>query len=251
MSAPLLWLTAGLDPLVAAGLVAASFASSFITVSLGIGGGVTLLAIMASLLPPAALIPVHGVVQLGSNGFRALLLLKHVHWPPVISFALGSLVGVALGGWLVIDLPPGLVQIGIGLFVIWSVAAKPPVWLSRAPWLTGGVAAFLTMFFGATGPFVANFVKSLGLPRQSYVGTHGTLMTLQHGLKIVTFGVLGFTFAPWIGFTLAMIAAGFLGTLAGRQLLFRMQEATFRTALNVMLILVSIRLIGVGLYDLL
>jgi hypothetical protein len=41
-------------------------------VAFGIGGGAALLAVMASLVPPAALIPVHGVVQVGSNLGRAL-----------------------------------------------------------------------------------------------------------------------------------------------------------------------------------
>ncbi len=64
---------AGLDPLMASGLFAASFAGSFITVTFGLGGGVLVLALMASVLPTAALIPVHGVVQLGSKLFRRIL----------------------------------------------------------------------------------------------------------------------------------------------------------------------------------
>ena len=63
------------------GLLAASFAGSFITVVLGIGGGALLLAIMASFLPAAALIPVHGVVQFGSNSTRAALLRDGIQWP--------------------------------------------------------------------------------------------------------------------------------------------------------------------------
>ena len=47
-------------------LVIASLATSFLTAAFGIGGGFTLIALMA-LLPPAALIPIHGIVQLGSN----------------------------------------------------------------------------------------------------------------------------------------------------------------------------------------
>ncbi|PPR79335.1 MAG: hypothetical protein CFH06_00428, partial [Alphaproteobacteria bacterium MarineAlpha3_Bin5] len=43
-----------------------SFLGSFITISLGIGGGVLLLSTMAQILPPTTLIPIHGVVQLGS-----------------------------------------------------------------------------------------------------------------------------------------------------------------------------------------
>lgn len=115
---------AGLDPSVAIGLFAASFVGSFITVALGIGGGVILLAIMATLLPPAALIPVHGIVQFGSNITRAAILARHTHWPPVAAFAVGTLIGVILGGMMAVELPPWAVQIGVGTFVIWSVPRK-------------------------------------------------------------------------------------------------------------------------------
>lgn len=228
------------------GLLAASFLGSFITVSMGIGGGAMLLAIMASVMPPAALIPVHGVVQLGSNVFRALLLRSHLHWPPVLAFGLGAAVGVALGGVIAIDLPGGAVLIGVGAFVIFSVLVRPPAWLRRNGGLAGGISSFLTMFFGATGPFVATYVKSLDLERQSHVATHATLMTLQHALKIVAFGILGFAFGPWLGFTVAMIAAGFLGTVVGRRVLFRMSDKGFKRALDVVLILISLRLIWQG-----
>lgn len=240
-------LMGGLDMVSGAILLGVSFISSFITVALGIGGGALLLAVMASLMPPAALIPVHGVIQLGSNITRAALLLGQTHWPPVGAFLLGSILGAGLGGSIVVNLPPGPILIGVGFFVIWSVAMRPPTWLSQVPLLTGAVSSFLTMFFGATGVFVANFTKSLGLTRQTHVATHAVLMTLQHGLKIIAFGVLGFSFAPWSGFIALMIGAGFLGTLFGRRVLLRMSDTGFRRALNVVLVLISLRLIWQGM----
>ena len=201
-------LLGGFDPAVALLLLGTSFLGSFITVALGIGGGALLLAVMASFMPPAALIPIHGVIQLGSNAFRAALLIRRMHWPPFAAFAIGTLLGATFGGMLVINLPPGLVLIGIGLFIIYSVLRRPPAWLSQVPVLTGLISSFLTMFFGATGVFVANFTKSLSLPREAHVATHAVFMTLQHALKILVFGFLGFAYGPWIGFILAMIGAG-------------------------------------------
>jgi len=240
------WFLGGFEPLIAAALFGTSFLGSFLTVALGIGGGTVLLAVMASLMPPAALIPVHGVIQLGSNASRAALLRAHVHWPPIAAFGLGTVAGAVSGGVIVVNLPPGAVLIGVGTFVIWSVLARPPAWLSHLPLVSGLFSSFLTMFFGATGPFVASFVKSLALGRQAHVATHAVLMTLQHMLKIVVFGVLGFGFGPWLGFIAVMIGAGFLGTLAGRRVLVRMTDQTFKWVLNGVLILISLRLIWQG-----
>ena len=240
----------GFDPIVAILLLSASFVGSFITVALGIGGGALLLAIMASFVSPVALIPVHGVIQLGSNFFRAALLIRRAHWVPFGAFAFGSAIGALLGGNLVVNLPPGLVLIGVGVFVIWSVLTRPPKWLPQAPLITGLISTFLTMFFGASGVFVANFSKSLNLPREAHVATHAVFMTLQHGLKIVTFGFLGFEFGPWLGFIALMIGAGALGTVAGRLVLVRMSDHGFKRALDVVLVLISLRLIWQGLHAL-
>jgi uncharacterized membrane protein YfcA len=106
------------------------------------------------------------------------------------------------------------------------------------------------MFFGATGPFVATYGKTLKLGREAHVATHATFMTLQHTLKVVAFGMLGFAFGPWIGFVAAMMIAGVLGTLAGRFVLVKISDTAFKRALDVMLVLLSLRLIWVGIADL-
>lgn len=62
-------------------VIAASGATSMITAIFGLGGGLILLAVLATILPPAVLIPVHGLVQLGSNAGRTLAMWRHVMWP--------------------------------------------------------------------------------------------------------------------------------------------------------------------------
>lgn len=228
-------------------LLATSFLGSLITVAMGIGGGGLLLAVMASLVPPAALIPIHGVVQLGSNGGRAVMLWRDISRSALPGFVIGSLIGGILGGAVVVELPPQIIQIGIGVFVIYSVFASPPRWLARWPWLVGGVSTFLTMFFGATGLFVANYTKSLALARHAHVATHAALMTVQHGLKVVVFGLLGFAFGQWAVVIIALILAGLAGTFSGRLLLNRISDKGFRRALDVILLLISVRLIWQGL----
>ena len=103
------------------------------------------------------------------------------------------------------------------------------------------------MFFGATGLFVANYTKSFALPRHDHVATHATLMTVQHGLKVVIFGLLGFAYGAWAFVILALIAAGLAGTLTGRLVLNRITDHGFKRALDVILVLISLRLIWQGL----
>ncbi|QHQ35175.1 sulfite exporter TauE/SafE family protein [Algicella marina] len=227
-------------------LLAVSFASSLITAAFGIGGGTIMLAVLASLLPPPAIIPVHGLVQLGSNCGRAAILLRHFHKPVFLPFLLGAAIGVAAGGAFAVQMDAGLVQIGVGVFILWSIFFRPPAFLRASAALSGGISSLLTMFFGATGPFVAAYVKTLGLGRMEYVATHAGLMTVQHLLKSVVFGLLGFAFSGWAGIVVLLVAAGFLGTLTGKQILMRIDEARFRLVLNCVLALLAARLIWAG-----
>jgi len=89
-------LPASLSLLDACILIATAGFTSLLTGAMGIGGGVLLLAIMAGIVPAAALIPVHGLVQLGSNGNRALMTRRHIDWPLLRRFALGALAGALL-----------------------------------------------------------------------------------------------------------------------------------------------------------
>ncbi len=230
-------------------LLAASFGTSFVTAAFGIGGGALLIAILASVLPPAVLIPIHGVVQVGSNLGRAAIMLRHVEWSIVPAFVGGSLIGVALGGSIVVSIPAQAVQVGVGLFIIWSVFTRPPAIFRKWSALTGAFSSFLTMFFGATGPFIASYVKTLMLGREAHVATHSALMTIQHVLKTIAFGFLGFAFGPWLPFVVAMIVFGFAGTVVGRQLLTRTTDGRFFWILNAILLALAARLIWTGAAD--
>ena len=102
-------------------LVAASLVTSFISAAFGIGGGFTLIALLALLLPPAALIPVHGIVQFGSNAGRVGIMLKNVVWRPVVQFVMGTVIGARRGAMVGVHLPPVAVQLELGSFSVWGV----------------------------------------------------------------------------------------------------------------------------------
>ena len=232
--------------LAAGALMGVSLLASLITAAFGIGGGIVMIAVLASMLPPVALIPVHAVVQVGSNAGRALIMREHIDWPTWGVFLIGTVVGVAVGGVLVIDLPPELIQIGIGAFILWTIFFKPPKFLKHSAWLAGGISSVLTMFFGATGPFVAAYLKTREYGRMTQVAMQGACMTAQHLLKVVAFGVLGFAFGPYIFLIAGLIAFGFIGTVIGRRVLMKIDEKRFKFALNAILVILSLRLIWAG-----
>ncbi len=234
-------------PLLDAGLlVSASLATSFISAAFGIGGGFTLIALLALLLPPAALIPIHGIVQLGSNAGRVGIMLKEVVWRPVLPFLIGTVIGASLGAMVVVQLPQWAVQLALGVFIIWAVFAKLPSIQQRYVLLGGVVSSFLTMFFGATGNFIAAMVKSMNLDPVPHVATHSLMMTFQHFVKVLIFGLIGFQFGPYMFLIIGMLISGFIGTVIGSQFLTKAGGHYFKPVLNTILFLAAARLIWAG-----
>lgn len=223
-----------------------SFFTSAITAAVGLGGGVMMIAVLASIVPPLAVVPLHGVIQLGSNFGRVIVQRRHVVKDIFVWFVAGSVIGALLGGRLAFALPATALKGILGLFILYSVwGPKPKLPGSQATQFAFGglVSTFLTMFVGATGPFVAAILPRERLSKTQMVGTHAANLTVQHLLKVATFGLLGFAFAPWMPLLAAMIATGFLGTLAGSRLLARLPERGFSIAFKTVLTLLAINLL--------
>jgi uncharacterized protein len=226
------WLPEGLGAAPAALLAVANFFTSALTAAFGVGGGIAMLALMGLFVPVAALIPVHGAVQLGSNTGRAWHQRANVRMDIALPFIAGSLIGAVAGALVVVQLPDAFLKIVLGVFIIAVTWTKVPglATLGRAGMAAASaVLAVTTMFVGATGPLLSPILAQI-LPddRKALVATHGAAMTVQHGLKIVVFSFAGFAFWRWLPLIAVMVVSGFLGTIHGTRWLDRLPEATFR-----------------------
>ena len=240
----------GVSMSAAALVVLSSFFTSALTASFGLGGGLALLAIMTALLPPAAVIPVHGVAQVGSNASRLSLQWKSVVWSIVLWFGLGSSAGVILGARLYVEVPENLLRALIGAFVLATVFGPTPKGFAPGKttyFTTGAASAVLSMFVGATGPIAAAMVKVANLSKLNTVATHAGAMTVQHALKAVAFGFVGFAYADWAPMIFAIVIAGFLGAAAGTRLLHDMAEEKFRRGFTLVLTFFGVYLIVAAL----
>jgi uncharacterized membrane protein YfcA len=243
----------GVSPLHAMLLVAASFMTSFITAAFGIGGGAAMIALMSYFVPPAALIPVHGAVQLGSNGGRTFVLRQYVDWVRIAAFSAGAVFGAGIGAAIAIRLHNGAILIGLGLFIIastWIPLRRMAAIRSPGFTVIGALTTFIGMFFGATGPINAALLSNSFSDRKIVVGSLAALMSTQHGFKVLGFAIAGFAFAQWLALILAMIASGFAGTVAGSRLLHAMPEHRFRLVLKGLLTVLAAGMIYRGLASL-
>lgn len=231
-------------------MICASFVTSALTAAFGVGGGVALLAVMGLYLPVAALIPVHGAVQLGSNTGRAWHLRAGIRWSMLWPFLGGAVIGAAGGALTAVELPDPVLKITLGLFVVvvtWTKIMGFDRLRAVGLVVGGAVISALTMLIGAGGPLISAFLgQVISDDRKALVATHAAGMTMLHTLKIFAFGALGFAFWKWLPLVVAMIATGYIGTLSGARILHALPEKTFRMGFKILLTILALDLVRRG-----
>jgi len=229
-------------------LTGATFVTAAFSAVVGMGGGVTLLAVMAALLPPAIVVPVHGVVQLTSNTTRTLLLLRRVRWSIFAYYVGPAMIGVFLGARFYVGGSLPWFRPAVGVFILLYLATlqrKPrlgrlPEW-SFAP-LGLAVGSFASLI-GATGPLIAPFFLRDDLGQEEVVGTKAAVQIATHATKIPAFFLLGFDYGAYFGLIVPLALAAVIGTYVGRRLLSRLPLAAFRRLFVAVLFLISLNLI--------
>ena len=232
-------------------LVVAALLTSILSAVVGMAGGITLLAVMLLFLPPLVAIPLHGVVQLVSNGSRTFVQRSHLRWDIIWRYGLLLLPMGFAGLALARSLPPAAVRAAIGVFVLVATWAPGVLLLGTHPEQAnpsrrfialGGVVGLLNVTLGATGPLIAPFFLNLGLSRFALIGTKAACQAMGHLAKLVVFGVTGFAYGGWI-FVLAILSAAVVtGTWIGSRLLERVDERWFVLLYKTVLTGIAIRL---------
>jgi uncharacterized membrane protein YfcA len=238
--------TPDVGPLLFFGLTLASLVTAFIGVYTGAAGGIMLLAIMALVMAPTALIPVHTVVMLGAGVTRTMIMWRHVMRATLLPFIAGSAIGAALGGKLVVSLPTSTLLGVLGVFVL-LVTWMPRlgrIGAERGRFLFLGFGVtFLGMFVSASGTLLAPFVASASPERRNHAATLGALMLFSHLSKLIAFGFVGIAIGAFAPLMAAMIAAGAVGNWLGEVALMRTSEQRFRLIFQLVLTALGLRLL--------
>ncbi|MDH3630184.1 MAG: sulfite exporter TauE/SafE family protein [Gammaproteobacteria bacterium] len=231
-------------------LVLLAFGTSTLTAITGIGGGMMLIAIMPGFLPAAAIVPVHGIVQLFSNSSRAFFGLRFLQWEFVLAFISGSIIGGLIAAGITqeinLEYTPLIIAAYI-LFTVWGpkLEFKKPV--KGEFLLIGAVQTGLSMMVGATGPLGQAALLRRGLQRDALVVTAALMMTFTHLIKIMLFALLGFSFISYWQIIIGMSVAVVAGALLGTHIRYKIPEDVFRKALKWALTLLALRMIYITL----
>ena len=216
-------------------ILAATFATAFLSSIFGMLGGLILMGILISFLPVGPAMVLHGLIQTTSNGYRAWLNRADINWKIVLTLLIGSSISLIILFFIAFQPSQILVIFALGLlpFIAWAVpkelsldVTKPPIGV-----LAGGVVVGTNLIAGVGGPLLDIFFQRVEMTRHQVVATIAVAQTIGHISKIIFFGGLLVSFNtenwPNLTFLIFAIILSVIGTTLGKKVLDIIDDAIF------------------------
>jgi uncharacterized membrane protein YfcA len=234
-------------------------ATAFIAGVFGMAGGMILMGGLLLILPVAGAMVLHGITQLTSNGWRAILWARHIHWRLALRYLAGLAAAAAVFSLFSFVPDQSLVYVFLGL-IPFIPAVVPERHVPRATSFGGAetcgfICTAMQFLSGVSGPTLDLFFVNTDIGRRAIVATKAVCQVLTHMAKIVYFGA--FLTAAGAGaevFTLPVLAAAvgmaILGTTLARPVLERLSDTDFRRYTRLILMAIGVVYLGIGLHGL-
>jgi len=215
-------------------LAVSALVTSFISGILGMAGGMILMGVLLAVVPLPVAMMLHGITQLASNGWRALMWRKEVDWRVFRGYMYGAIAMTVVFAVvkLVVSKPIALIAMGLTPFVTLALPEKLHLNVERKGHATacGIICTTLSLTSGVSGPILDVFFVRSKMGRHGVIATKAMTQSLSHVLKIVYFGaflaVEGGNVHPVLA--AMMVALAFIGTSLSKHVVARMDDQSFR-----------------------
>jgi uncharacterized membrane protein YfcA len=208
--------------------------TSFLSGIFGMAGGLILMGILLAVMPVASAMALHGVTQMASNGWRAALWWRYIHWRVLGGTVIGNLIALGLFTWLqwVASTATAYIVLGVVPFLVRPLPDRlaPNIMRPGMPVLCGLLVQTLQLTCGVSGPTLDIFFVRSGMDRRHIVATKAATQTVGHFLKLAYFLQLVATpqrvdLSLWL-FGMAVVTA-MTGTSAARKVLEALTDKQF------------------------
>ncbi len=214
-------------------LLGAVLVTATVSGVLGMAGGLLLMGALLLVLPTATAFVVHGLVQVVSNGYRAVLHRGALQRAVLGWYAVGAALALGVLALVAVVPPRPVVLLALGLLplLVWLPSSALRLDASRPAHavVCGAAVTAVNLVAGVAGPLLDVFFVRSALSRHAVVATKAATQVLSHLAKVVLYGgLLGSgTGVPWLVVALAL-PLSVLGTTLGGRLLDRLTDTGFR-----------------------
>lgn len=214
----------------------------------GLGGGTILIGVFFALgMAPVDAVPLFAAVQFVSNASRTIAYVKHVEWHGAGWFALAAIPATFLLAPYAAGVDANLVRLILAGLILASLA---PTRNGAAPLpprpsfiLAGLLNGGLGMFVGATGLFVGRLFLRPEWRKETTIATLAFTQVLGHGLRVLAYGLVGYSAFARPGLLIPLCLAVIAGTWTGKRLNARLDEKQFAGLFKAILLVLSLKLI--------
>lgn len=233
---------------------AGGLAAGFITTVAGIGGGISLVALLSVVMDPKDVVGLTAPVLMVGNLSRWSMFRDQTDVPAVRWVLLGAVPAAVVGALLLPELPGRAIQIGMGLLLLTFVAVQVARQQRDRPerdrpvaagvgFPVGVVLGGLSATVGGAGPIVAPFWHGRLLRKGAFAATNALTNGTVHLAKTSVFlgtGLLTLGNLPAAGAAALTVTAG---NRLGKAVLGRISEQLFVRLLLVAITLAAVRLL--------
>lgn len=193
-----------------------------------------------------------------TNGWQAMRQGLAAAWGSIIrfrSFLLIGFVALLVSAQLVRVLPGDVILLMIGvpivIFAVTQLMGKvltlgdnPPRWIE---WAIAGFAGFIGGFSGVWGPPTVAYLTALDIPKRDHVRAQGVIYGLGAVALLFAHMTSGVVRAETLPFSLMLVIPALAGMFIGFRVQDRIDQAAFRRATLVVLLVAGGNLIRRGL----
>lgn len=168
--------------------------SSFVSGVFGMAGGMVLLGVLLVYFDVTTGMVLFSIIQLGTNGWRALHWRRYVLWPIFYGYVAGAIVAFVVMRFIAFVPDKVMVYLALGLmpFLVEAVPAamRPNIEWRGVPFVTGVLTTIVQFLAGVGGLFLDLFFQKSSLDRKTTNATKAVTQTFSHILRGLYFGSL-------------------------------------------------------------
>lgn len=218
----------------------------------GFGGTLIITPLALLFLDVKLAIPVILVISFLGNLYLVYHVRKDINKKIFLTFLIPSIVGIAIGTYLLKVLDSRLITILLAIFIlIFSIklffSEKAKAIKRKIDRIKGNIAGFIAGsidgFIGMGGPPIVMYFDYLGLKKHVFRATMVMIFIVFNISRLVTYTYSGLMSLEIIKTGIYLMPAMVIGTLIGMKMHFRLNEILFRKIVAVILLLIGVALL--------
>jgi uncharacterized membrane protein YfcA len=218
--------------------------SSFLSGVFGMAGGMVLLGVLLVYFDVTTGMVLFSIIQLGTNGWRALHWRKFVLWPIFWWYVLGAVAAFAVMRSVAFVPDKALVYLMLGAmpFVVevLPASARPNIEWRGVPLVTGFFTTVIQFLSGVGGLFLDIFFQKSRLDRKTTNATKAVAQTFSHVLRGLYFGSLAGVGELNAALWGPAVVLSVIGAMIAPYVLERMTDDSFRQWTRAIIFIIAV-----------